>query len=131
MLFLRCGYLPETSSRIEGKRLTAAKVWRADRQDWSQDYIRIDGFIRQNAGVGIGDKVKIRKAKFADAQRIVLAPPSGSHMHYGDEAADMIRRQTLKRPVVSGDILPIMSSAAPSFCGAHGGCAAGGHRVPS
>ncbi|HNQ55165.1 MAG TPA: ATPase, partial [Methanothrix sp.] len=35
---------------IEGKRMTAAKVWRADRQDWSQDYIRIDGFIRQNAG---------------------------------------------------------------------------------
>ena len=103
---------------IEGKRLTAAKVWRADRQDWSQDYIRIDGFIRQNAGVGIGDKVKIRKAKFSDAQRIVLAPPSGSHnMHYGDEAADMIRRQTLKRPVVAGDILPIMSSAAHPFVG--------------
>ena len=103
---------------IEGKRLTAAKVWRADRQDWSQDYIRIDGFIRQNAGVGIGDKVKIRKAKFADAQRIVLAPPSGSHnMHYGDEAAEMIRRQTLKRPVVAGDILPIMSSAAHPFVG--------------
>ncbi|MDM7939896.1 MAG: CDC48 family AAA ATPase [Methanothrix sp.] len=102
---------------IEGKRLTAAKVWRADRQDWSQDYIRIDGFIRQNAGVGIGDRVKIRKARYADAQRIVLAPPSGSHMHYGDEAADMIRRQTLKRPVVEGDILPIMSSGTHPFVG--------------
>jgi len=102
---------------IEGKRLTAAKVWRADRQDWSQDYIRIDGFIRQNAGVGIGDRVKIRKAKYFDAQRIVMAPPSGSHMHYGDEAADMIRRQTIKRPVVSGDILPIMSSGSHPFVG--------------
>ena len=102
---------------IEGKRMTAAKVWRADRQDWSQDYIRIDGFIRQNAGVGIGDRVKIRKAKFADAQKIILAPPSGSNMHYGDDAADMIRRQTLKRPVVAGDILPIMSSGAHPFMG--------------
>ena len=102
---------------IQGKRLTAAKVWRADRQDWSQDYIRIDGFIRQNAGVGIGDRVKIRKAKYFDAQRIVMAPPSGSHMHYGDEAADMIRRQTIKRPVVSGDILPIMSSGSHPFVG--------------
>ncbi|MFZ2834297.1 MAG: AAA family ATPase, partial [Methanothrix sp.] len=102
---------------IEGKRLTAAKVWRADRQDWSQDYIRIDGFIRQNAGVGIGDKVKIRKARYAEAQRIVLAPPTGSHMHYGDEAADMIRRQTLKRPVVAGDILPIMSAGSHPFAG--------------
>jgi len=102
---------------IQGKRLTAAKVWRADRQDWSQDYIRIDGFIRQNAGVGIGDRVKIRKAKYFDAQRIVMAPPSGSHMHYGDEAADMIRRQTIKRPVVSGDIIPIMSSGSHPFVG--------------
>ncbi|VVB67357.1 VCP-like ATPase [uncultured archaeon] len=102
---------------IQGKRLTAAKVWRADRQDWSQDYIRIDGFIRQNAGVGIGDRVKIRKAKYFDAQRIVMAPPSGSQMHYGDEAADMIRRQTIKRPVVSGDIIPIMSSGSHPFVG--------------
>lgn len=102
---------------IEGKRLTAAKVWRADRQDWSQDYIRIDGFIRQNAGVGIGDRVRIRKAKHAEALRIVLAPPSGSHLHYGDEAADLIRRQTLKRPIVAGDILPIMSSGSHPFIG--------------
>ena len=102
---------------IEGKRITAAKVWRADRQDWSQDYIRIDGFIRQNAGVGIGDRVKVSKAKYEDAVRIVLAPPTGSHMHYGEEAADLIRRQTLKRPVVAGDILPIMSSASHPFIG--------------
>lgn len=102
---------------IEGKRITAAKVWRADRQDWSQDYIRIDGFIRQNAGVGIGDRVKIRKAKFCDALRVTLAPPAGAHMHYGEEAADLIRRQTLKRPIASGDILPIMSSGTHPFIG--------------
>lgn len=102
---------------VEGKKLTAAKVWRADRQDWSQDYIRIDGFIRQNAGVGIGDRVKIRKAKYSEAAKIVLAPPPGSHMHYGEEAADLIKRQTLKRPIVKGDILPIMSSASHPFIG--------------
>jgi transitional endoplasmic reticulum ATPase len=102
---------------VEGKRLTAAKVWRADRQDWSQDYIRIDGFIRQNAGVGIGDRVKIRKAKYNEAMRIVLAPPPGSQMHYGEEAAELIKRQTLKRPIVKGDILPVMSSASHPFIG--------------
>ena len=102
---------------VEGKRLTAAKVWRADRQDWTQDYIRIDGFIRQNAGVGIGDRVKTRKAKYSDAMRIVLAPPPGSQIHYGKEAAELIRRQTLKRPIVKGDILPVMSSDSLPFIG--------------
>ncbi len=48
---------------IKGKRRTSAKVWRADRIDWDQDIIRVDGFIRQNAGAGIGDHVTISKAE--------------------------------------------------------------------
>lgn len=102
---------------IEGKKITAAKVWRADRQDWIQDYIRIDGFIRQNAGVGISDRVKVRKARYSDATRIVLAPPAGSQMQFGQDAVDMIKRQTLKRPVVAGDILPVMSTSSQAFLG--------------
>jgi len=47
---------------IEGRRTSAAKVWRADRQDWSQAYIRIDGFIRHNVEVRVGDRGTIRKA---------------------------------------------------------------------
>jgi len=102
---------------IEGRRISAAKVWRADRQDWSQDYIRIDGFIRHNVGASIGDRVKIRKAKEGEALRVVLSPPSGSHTYYGEDAAEQIKRQTLKRPIVRGDILPIMSSSGHPFIG--------------
>ncbi len=102
---------------IEGRRTSAAKVWRADRQDWSQDYIRIDGFIRHNVGVSIGDRVKIRKAKEAEALRIVLSPTSTAHTYYGEDAAEQIKRQTLKRPIVRGDVLPVMSSSGHPFIG--------------
>jgi len=102
---------------IEGRRTSAAKVWRADRQDWSQDYIRIDGFIRHNVGASIGDRVKIRKAKEAEALRVVLSPPSGAHTYYGEDAVEQIKRQTLKRPIVRGDILPIMSTSGHPFIG--------------
>jgi len=102
---------------IEGRRTSAAKVWRADRQDWSQDYIRIDGFIRHNIGASIGDRVKIRKAKEGEALRVVLSPPSGTHTYYGEDAAEQIKRQTLKRPIVRGDVLPIMSSSGHPFIG--------------
>jgi len=102
---------------IEGRRTSAAKVWRADRQDWSQDYIRIDGFIRHNVGVSIGDRVKIRKAKEAEALRIVLSPTSTAHTYYGEDAAEQIQRQTLKRPIVRGDVLPVMSSSGHPFIG--------------
>src|SRR5580658_10350677 len=61
---------------IKGKkRSTAAIVWQAHQQDEGLDFIRIDGFIRQNLGIGIGDKVFVKKAEVADAEKIVLAPP--------------------------------------------------------
>jgi transitional endoplasmic reticulum ATPase len=37
---------------IEGADTTAAKVWRADRQDWNTDTVRIDGFTRQRRRTG-------------------------------------------------------------------------------
>lgn len=95
---------------IEGKRKTAAKVWRAERQDWGQGIVRIDGFIRQNAGVGIGERITIRKAEVVSATRVVLAPPEGVTMEYGDHISEIIKRNIMKRPLVEGDIIPIISS---------------------
>ena len=57
---------------IEGGDTTAAKVWRADRQDWNTDTVRIDGFTRQNADVGIGERVTIQKAEATKADKLVL-----------------------------------------------------------
>ena len=100
---------------IEGADTTAAKVWRADRKDWNNDTIRIDGFTRQNAEVGIGERVTIRKAETTDADRVVLAPPEGASVQFGSDASGMVKRQVLKRPVVQGDVVPVMSSTNHPF----------------
>ncbi|MFB6254831.1 MAG: CDC48 family AAA ATPase [Halobacteriaceae archaeon] len=100
---------------IEGAERTAAKVWRADRQDWNTDTIRIDGFTRQNADVGIGERVTIRKAEATKADRLVLAPPEEASVQFGSDAAGMVKRQILKRPVVERDIVPVMSSTNHPF----------------
>ncbi len=102
---------------LEGKRTTSAKVWRADRIDWDQDIIRIDGFIRQNSGAGIGDHVKIKKADVKIANRIVLAPPEGTSIQFGGEAEEMVKRQITKRSIIKGDIIPVMSTMAHPFLG--------------
>jgi len=102
---------------LEGKRATSAKVWRADRIDWDQDIIRIDGFIRQNSGAGIGDHVKIKKADVKIANRIVLAPPEGTSIQFGGEAEEMVKRQIMKRSIIKGDIIPVMSTMAHPFLG--------------
>ena len=100
---------------IEGADTTAAKVWRADRQDWNTDTVRVDGFTRQNADVSIGERVTIRKAEATKADRLVLAPPEEASVQFGSDAAGMVKRQILKRPVVERDIVPVMSSTNHPF----------------
>ena len=100
---------------IEGAETTAANVWRADRQDWNTDTVRIDGFTRQNADVGIGERVSIRKAEAEKAETLVLAPPEEASVQFGSDAAGMVKRQILKRPVVERDIVPVMSSTNHPF----------------
>ena len=62
---------------IEGKRRTVAKVWRMLVNDWNQGKIRIDSYIRLNAGASIGDRIEVTKVlEPTPAERVVLAPPS-------------------------------------------------------
>jgi len=109
--------IPGDIIEIEGKKITAAKVWRADRNDWEENIIRIDGFIRQNAGVSIGDTIKIQKANVQPAEKVVLAPPEGTSIQFGGDAEDMVKRQIMKRPINKGDIIPVMSTMAHPFLG--------------
>ncbi|MCZ7395846.1 MAG: CDC48 family AAA ATPase [Candidatus Methanoperedens sp.] len=109
--------IPGDIIEIEGKKSTSAKVWRADRNDWEQNIIRIDGFIRQNAGVGIGDTIKIRKADVRPAEKVVLAPPEGSPIEFKGDVEETVKRQLLKRPISKGDIIPVMSTMAHPFFG--------------
>ncbi|MGB2825926.1 MAG: AAA family ATPase, partial [Thermoplasmata archaeon] len=41
---------------VTGKKMTAAKVFRAAHEDEGKGVIRIDGMIRGNAGISIGEK---------------------------------------------------------------------------
>ncbi len=109
--------IPGDIIEIEGKKITAAKVWRADRNDWEKNIIQIDGYIRQNAGVSIGDTIKIRKANIQPAEKIVLAPSEGTPIKFGGEAEDIIKRQIMKRPIHKGDIIPVMSTMSHPFLG--------------
>ncbi|MDF1557920.1 MAG: CDC48 family AAA ATPase [ANME-2 cluster archaeon] len=102
---------------LEGKKSTAARVWRAERQDWGKNTIRIDGTTRQNAGVGLGDRLTIAKIEPKAAEKVVLAPAEGEKIKLGGEANNLVKRQIVKRPVVKGDIIPILSSASQSIIG--------------
>jgi len=93
---------------IKGKtKSTAAVVWPAHPSDEGLGFIRIDGYIRQNIGVGIGDKVFVSKAEVADAERVTIAPPIGQRPPLSPEFPEYALRRLEGRPMTKGDILPI------------------------
>ena len=106
---------------IEGKRKTVAKVWRSPKRDWGKNIIRIDHFTRENAGIGVGDLVKIRKVNYSIAKTVVLAPTKKIEMRiYGIDPGEYLKHQFLKRPLVEGDLLPLIGSPAITGFGRYG-----------
>ncbi len=112
----RLNISPGDIIEIEGKRKTAAKVWRAPKRDWGRGIIRIDRFIRENAGANIGDNVKVRKAEYAVAKQVILAPLKKIDFRiFENDVGEYLKQQLLKRPVIEGDIVPLVG--APAFTG--------------
>lgn len=68
------GLIPGDVIEIEGKSMATAIVHPAYSPDSGKAIIRIDGNIRNNAGVAIDDRVRIKQTKAKSAKRITLAP---------------------------------------------------------
>ncbi len=103
---------------IEGARKTVAKVWRAPKRDWGKNIIRVDRFIRENAGVGVGDVVKVRRVEYQSAKTVILAPLKKMDLRiYGVDIGEYLKHQFLKRPVVEGDLVPLVGAPALSGFG--------------
>ncbi|HSV42268.1 MAG TPA: AAA family ATPase, partial [Methanomassiliicoccales archaeon] len=96
-----------------GKRSTAAKVFRAAQEDEGKGIIRIDGILRSNANVSMGDKVTVQKADTQPATKITIAPkvPEGKQIRFGTGVEDLIRKGLTSRPLVKGDELLIPNIA--------------------
>ena len=90
---------------IAGESSTAAIVWRCRPEDANLGVIRIDGIIRKNAGVSLGDRVNITKVETQPCQRLVLSPVMAKQqkVRFGPGIEGFARRGLNKRPVVAGD----------------------------
>ena len=56
------------------RRRTHALLWSAQQSDFGKKLIRIDGYTRNNLGVGIDDNVSVRKVNAGKVQQVVLSP---------------------------------------------------------
>ena len=96
---------PGDIGEITGESRTAAIVWRCRPEDANLGVIRIDGIIRKNAGVSLGDRVSISKVETQPCQRLVLSPVMAKQqkVRFGPGIEGFARRGLNKRPVVAGD----------------------------
>ena len=94
---------------IEGSKTTAAVVWRAHPSDEGKKIIRVDNLTRKNAGTGLGERIKIRRAVVREAKEVVLAPliSEGQQIQFGSGIEHLIKKGLLKRPITKGDSVVI------------------------
>lgn len=90
---------------IKGQRETVAIADRAYPADVGEGIIRIDGIIRRNAKIGIGEIVSVSKADVREAKKIVIAPAQKNIMVQLHGDPDGLRRGLLGRPFAKGDIV--------------------------
>ncbi|MGB0488883.1 MAG: CDC48 family AAA ATPase [Candidatus Poseidoniaceae archaeon] len=86
-------------------RSTAAIYWRSRPEDSKMDIIRVDGIIRKNAGVSLGDRVTVSKVDAKVCTKLVLSPVMANKqkVKFGPGIEGFARRGLNKRPVVAGD----------------------------
>ncbi|MDI3497443.1 CDC48 family AAA ATPase [Archaeoglobus sp.] len=106
---------------IIGKSTVPAIVWPSYPEDRGTGIIRIDGSIRSNAGVGIDDKVRIRKVTAKPAEKVTLAPTEPVRLMGGEayllrllEGRPVIKGQKIRVEVFGHTLTFVITATRPS-----------------
>ncbi|HZC88576.1 MAG TPA: CDC48 family AAA ATPase [Nitrososphaera sp.] len=89
---------------VSGKKKSYVLLWSAQSEDYGKGLIRIDGYTRNNIGIGIDDSVTIRKVDAKKAEQVILAPTEELNI-VGLE--DHLPELLEGRVVTKGDIIPL------------------------
>ncbi|MEI6186184.1 MAG: AAA family ATPase, partial [Dehalococcoidia bacterium] len=89
--------------QISGKRATLVKSMPAFAEQRGHGTIQIDGISRENAQIGIGEKVKISKVQCNTAGSIILAPLTSSEAFVREKDRKYLGRLIEGLPVTVGD----------------------------
>jgi transitional endoplasmic reticulum ATPase len=85
---------------VEGKRRTVCRVLPTFKEHRGKEHLQIDGVVRENARVGLGEPAAVRRASVRPAEELTLVPqggvPSGRDLKYIGGLLDGL-------PVTGGD----------------------------
>ncbi len=89
--------------QIEGKRKTSAKAMPCYAGDRGKKIVQIDGITRENAKVGLDEKVMIERVESQPARRLTLSPLTAAGVVQKDKDAKYIGSLIEGLPLTSGD----------------------------
>ena len=89
---------------IDGKRKTYVKILPTYVDDYGRGIIRLDSYTRNNAGVSLDDRVRVRKVEVQKAERVTLSPTEQIQMIVD---TDYISQILNGRVVTRADIIPL------------------------
>src|SRR3989449_9172247 len=89
---------------LAGKKKSYVLLWSSQPDDYGKRLIRIDGYTRNNIGVGIDDHVAVQKVSLKKAEQVILAPTEELNIVGLEEhLPDLLEG----RVVTKGDIIPL------------------------
>jgi transitional endoplasmic reticulum ATPase len=89
---------------LSGTRTVPALVWRGRYEDEGLDIIRMDSVLRRNAGVSLGDKIKVKKTEPHEANVLHLAPAEQEIRIRGD-ISSYFKGRLLGKPVMRNNVV--------------------------
>lgn len=91
--------------KLSGKKSTIAVVWQSHPEDEGLDFVRMDGIMRQNTGIGLGDKIRLERTEVKEAKKVVLCPKES--MRYSPGFDQYVKRKLVGKGMLKGNILPV------------------------
>lgn len=88
---------------IRGKRVTVAKLMPAYADARGKSLIQIDGIIRENAGVGLDEKVEVKRTDARPAERITMKPLTLMQARSHERDVRYIGKLIEGMPLIMGD----------------------------
>ncbi|MFP8888454.1 CDC48 family AAA ATPase [Natrialbaceae archaeon A-CW2] len=94
-----------------GDERAVARVWPGYPEDEGRGVIRIDGRLRQEAGVGIDDRVTVEKADVKQAASVTVALPQ--NLRIRGNIGPLVRDKLSGQAVTEGQTVPFSLSFGP------------------
>jgi transitional endoplasmic reticulum ATPase len=95
---------------LQGQRKTGVIAVRSYPADVGLNLIRMDGITRRNAGIGVGESIKVVKANAKEARKVTLAPAQKGIIL--QMSPDLLKKNLIMRPLMKKDLVAPFPVAA-------------------